>query len=98
MDPQTHKNGGIPQFTLARLPNVKATPGWNAGPPGQLDILMADQLMMAISFVKPSRRLVLRCPAERDYHIGAMVRVMRVDGMKVKLVTQGKVRVVTVGV
>ena len=51
---------------------------------------------MAISFVKPERRLVLKCEVQRDYHVDAMVRVMRKDGMEVSNVKQGNVRVITV--
>ena len=58
---------------------------------------MADQLMMAISFVKPARRIVLRCDVDRDYHVQAMVRVMRADGMRVTDVTKGAVRTITIG-
>ena len=76
---------------------MKPTPGWSAGPPGQLDIHMMDQLLMAISFAKPARRMVLVCDAQRDYHVQAMVRVMRVDGMKVKDSTKGAVRTITIG-
>ena len=80
LEDESRLNDGNPQFTLTRLEDTEPDPRWRCGD-APLSVEMADQLMMAISFVKPPRQIMLRCESSSDYHIAAMVRCMRQDGM-----------------
>lgn len=105
LNDESEHNGGTPQFTIVRLDDVEPDPNWSSGDE-PLTIYMADQLMMASCFVKPAQQIILKCEVDRDYHIDAMIRVMRVCGVEVSdtvvedVHTSGvatRVRVLTIG-
>eukprot|EP00729_Bicosta_minor_P024199 gene24199-27486_t len=63
-----------------------------------LSYFMMDQLLMALIFIKPNTpgRIQLVCDYDRDYHVAAMVKMLRLVGYPVDDVRSGAQRIVTV--
>ena len=98
-DETSKTNNGTPRFTITRLEDVAPDPSsWSCVEDNPLSMHMTDQLLMAISFVKPKFQIVLTCELNKDYHIAAMVRCMVQDGMEVRVQTkkEKKIQVITI--
>ena len=62
---------------------------------------MMDQLLMALIFIKPAAqacasRIRLVCDYDRDYHVAAMVKMLRLVGYSVDDARSGAQRIITV--
>mmetsp|Transcript_4791 Transcript_4791/g.10117 ORF Transcript_4791/g.10117 Transcript_4791/m.10117 type:complete len:284 (-) Transcript_4791:276-1127(-) len=84
-----------PKFELSRSKNVTPDSNWNQGTV-PLPVHTTDQLLMAIGFVRPDRQIVLRCEEKEDYHVDAMLRVLKVMGHKIDCVVHNNERVITI--
>ena len=84
------------QFTLLRRSDSQPDAEWAQGE-GNLSIYLLDQILMALVFVKPGVRVTLRGDYDRDYHVSAMVRMLRLVGHTVGDAIDGANRVITLG-
>lgn len=67
------------QFTLLRATDTKPNDGWNQGA-SNLSIHTVDQILMALVFAVPGISVTIRCDCDPDYHISAMVKMLRLVG------------------
>ena len=87
------------QFTLRRGDDTPPDAEWDQGPE-KLSIYLLDQILMALVFVEPgSFRVTLRGEVDKDYHVSAMVRMLRLVGHTVadEVVDGRETRVIAVG-
>ena len=89
-------DSGGSQFMLSRQDDVVADAEWDQGE-GNLSIYLLDQILMALVFVAPGVNVTLRGEYDQDYHVSAMVRLLRLVGHTVVDVVQGASRVITLG-
>jgi hypothetical protein len=102
--------GGEAHFVLTREADVAPVPdpsAWHvaaaaadaAGRSSEtLSFYVMDQLLMALLFIKPALPCTIRLVADwdRDYHIAAMVKMLRLVGYSVEDVRDGARRIITV--
>jgi len=72
-----------PKFVLTREADADPAAEWTQGE-GLLSIYLMDQILNALVFFKLKSPLTLRGQYDPDFHIAAMVRVLRLFGHKVK--------------
>ena len=82
------------QFVLIRRDDRPPDASWDQGD-GNLSIYLLDQILMALVFVKPGFRVALRGDYDRDYHVSAMVKMLRLVGHTVVDSVNGANRVIT---
>ena len=85
------------QFMLSRQDDSQPDAEWDQGE-GNLSIYLLDQILMALVFAEPDSVCVtLRGEYDRDYHVSAMVKVLRLVGHTVVDSVDGATRVITLG-
>jgi hypothetical protein len=84
------------QLTLCRREDSPPDAEWDQGE-GELSIYLLDQVLMALVFVPPGFCVTLRGKYDRDYHVAAMVMMLRLVGHTVVDAVEGASRVIVVG-
>jgi len=70
------------KFLLSRDADGERDPNWDHGDK-MLSVYMLDQILMALVFVKPGVCVTLRGDYDQDYHVPAMIKLLRLLGHSV---------------
>ena len=84
------------QFMLSRQDDSQPDAVWDQGE-ANLSIYLLDQILMALVFVAPGVNVTLRGEYDQDYHVSAMVKVLRLVGYTVVNAIDGATRTITLG-
>merc|ERR1712224_392889 len=88
---------GRPQIMLTRRDDVQPDQGtWDSGH-RNLSFHYLDQVLMALVFTPPGFCVTLRADYDPDYHVPAMIKVLRLVGHTVVDVVDGAQRIITLG-